>query len=78
MVLSKMTDGGGAVREKRPTLMKGVSFLFILIAVVVGLIFAASTLRSEKGPKVAQDAPVPISVATVPADIAATFSLAET
>jgi len=78
MVLNKMTNGGGTVREKRPTVMKGISFLFILIAVVVGLIFAASTLRSEKGPKVAQDAPVPISVATISADIAATFSLAET
>lgn len=73
-----MTDGGDTVREKRPTLMKGLGFLGIIIVVVLGLIFAASTLRSEQGPKVAYDVPVPITVATMSAEIAQSFSLAET
>lgn len=73
-----LAPAGDAPREKRPTALKGLFFLLILAGVVAGLVFAASALRSEEGPKVAGASPDPISVSVVSAELSTAFTIAET
>ena len=68
---------GDEIREKRPTLTKGLVFLVILCLFAAGIFYAATRLRSAEGPKVAHDAPAPLTVAVVPVAPASAFDLKE-
>jgi RND family efflux transporter MFP subunit len=68
---------GDEIREKKPSFMKGLVFLLILILCGAGLFFAATRLRSAEGPKVAHDAPAPLTVSVILAEPAAAFDLKE-
>ena len=57
---------GESAREKRPTVLKGLFFLIILLLVCGGLVIAATQLRSKEGPKVATLAPTPMAVTIAP------------
>ena len=65
-------------RQKNPSLSKGIAFLVLLVLVVAGLLFAASLLRSEEGPRVAAAAPMPLTVSVIEAEMNAEFELEET
>jgi RND family efflux transporter MFP subunit len=69
---------GDTARDKRPTALKGLFFLIILLLVCVGLVFAAAQLRSKEGPKVAKTAPVPMAVQVAPVELVSAFTLNET
>ncbi|MEL7128782.1 MAG: efflux RND transporter periplasmic adaptor subunit [Pseudomonadota bacterium] len=56
-------DSALETREKRPTLMKGVAFIGLLLLLTALLVAAALTRRSPEGPLVATAEPAPISVA---------------
>lgn len=49
-------------RKRRPTILKALFFLLILAAMIAGLLYAAFSLRSVEGPKVATAAPDPLTV----------------
>lgn len=66
------------VREKKPTFMKGVLFMVVMVFVAIGLVFGASKMRSAEGPRVAVNTPDPISVAVLPVALTESFSLSET
>ena len=68
---------GNEVREKKPTVLKGLVFLLLLIAIGAGLFYAATRLRSAEGPKVAHDAPAPLTVAVVTVERTDAFDLKE-
>ena len=68
---------GDEIREKKPTFIKGVIFLLLLIVFAVGIFFAATRLRSAEGPKVAHDAPAPLTVSVVTVEPATAFDLKE-
>jgi RND family efflux transporter MFP subunit len=68
---------GDEAREKRPTFLKGVVFLVILFLVGAGLFFAAIQLRSAEGPKVASEAPEPLTVSVSPVRLATEFRIDE-
>jgi membrane fusion protein, multidrug efflux system len=68
---------GDTAREKRPTFLKGLVFLIILILVAGGLVFAALQLRSAEGPKVATVAPEPLVVSVLPVRLASEFKIDE-
>ena len=69
---------GDTTRDKRPTALKGLFFLIILLVVCVGLVLAAAQLRSKEGPKVAKTAPVPMAVQVAPVELVTAFTLNET
>ncbi len=69
---------GDTARDKRPTVLKGLFFLIILLLVCAGLVFAAAQLRSKEGPKVAKTAPVPMAVQVAPVELVSAFTLNET
>ena len=69
---------GDTARDKRPTALKGLIFLIILLLVCAGLVFAAAQLRSKEGPKVAKTAPVPMAVQVAPVELVSAFTLNET
>ena len=69
---------GDTARDKRPTALKGLFFLIILLLVCAGLVFAAAQLRSKEGPKVAKTAPVPMAVQVAPVELVSAFTLNET
>ncbi len=64
-------------RETRPGPLKGLLFILLLALATAVLIFAALTLRSQEGPKVAQEAPVPVSVAVVEVEAQDSFEISE-
>jgi len=64
-------------REKKPNFLKGLLFILVLAVVLVGLVFAALTLRSEEGPKVAETPPIPISAAVIEVSLQSDFDLKE-
>ena len=64
-------------REKKPNIWKGLLFLLILGFIGAGLAYAALSLRSEEGPKVAHTAPVPISAAVMAVRVQTNFDLVE-
>ena len=68
---------GESAREKRPTVLKGLFFLIILLLVCGGLVIAATQLRSKEGPKVATLAPTPMAVQVTPVDLITAFTLEE-
>lgn len=65
------------VREKRPTFMKGVLFMVVMIIIAVVLVIGASTMRNAEGPRVASTAPEPISVVVSPVALSGNFNLSE-
>ncbi|KCZ51545.1 efflux RND transporter periplasmic adaptor subunit [Hyphomonas pacifica] len=69
---------GDIVREKRPGLAKGLIFLVLLVLAVVAMLFGATLLRSVEGPKVAVNAPVPLTVSVRPVELTEAFTLQET
>lgn len=66
-----------AHREKRPTLAKGLVFLFVLALVGAGLTAFALTQRSAEGPKIPTAEPAPLAVTVVPARFQTSFALKE-
>ena len=68
---------GEEVREKKPTWVKGIIFFLLMIVVSVGLLFAATLLRSAEGPRVAEEAPAPLTVSVESVAPAASFELDE-
>lgn len=70
-------DDGHTTREARPGPLKGILFLIVLAAIVAALLLAAMTLRSEEGPKVAMEAPEPVSVAVISTQLQDGFRLSE-
>lgn len=52
--------------RRRPTILKGIIFLIFLSLAVGALVAAAWTLRSSEGPKVATQAPHPLTVSVIP------------
>lgn len=71
-------DTETAGREKRPTFLKGLLFLLVLVLVGAGLAGAALTLRSDEGPKVAVAEPAPIAVSVTALAIQEAFEIDET
>ncbi len=71
-----MNDGQTG-RETRPGPLKGLLFLVVLAAIGAALLYAALMLRSQEGPKVAVEAPEPVSVAVVTAQLQTGFQLSE-
>ena len=69
---------GDAVREKRPGPAKGLIFLVLLLLTIGAMLFGATLLRSEEGPKVAVTAPEPLTVPVRPAQLTKAFTLQET
>lgn len=69
---------GDTARDKRPTALKGVAFIVILLLACGGLVLAATALRSKEGPKVATTAPVPMAVQVSPVELTTAFTLNET
>ncbi|MEL6955878.1 MAG: efflux RND transporter periplasmic adaptor subunit [Pseudomonadota bacterium] len=65
------------IREKKPNFLKGLLFILVLAVVLAGLVFAALTLRSEEGPKVAETPPIPISAAVIEVSLQGNFDLKE-
>lgn len=55
-------ENGGRTREKKPTLTKGLFFIFLMIIIMVVLTLAALSRRSKEGPLVAKAPPEAISV----------------
>ena len=68
---------GDVSRDKRPTAIKGLIFMLILVVVCVGLVLAATRLRSEEGPKIAKAAPIPMTVQVAPVELVTAFTLNE-
>jgi RND family efflux transporter MFP subunit len=68
---------GNEIREKKPTALKGLVFLILLIGFGAGMFFAATRLRSAEGPKVAHEAPAPLTVAVVTVEPTDAFDLKE-
>ena len=68
---------GDEIREKKPTVWKGIVFLFLLAGFGALLFFAATRLRSAEGPHVAHDVPAPLTVSVVSAKPAEAFDLKE-
>ncbi|MEL6780868.1 MAG: efflux RND transporter periplasmic adaptor subunit [Pseudomonadota bacterium] len=71
-----MTDQG-EIREKKPTAIKGLLFLIVMLIVAAALLALALSRRSEEGPQVVKTMPTPISVATEPVAIQTSFELRE-
>ncbi|MEE2921417.1 MAG: efflux RND transporter periplasmic adaptor subunit [Pseudomonadota bacterium] len=69
---------GDVSRDKRPTALKGLFFMIVLALVCAGLVFAATRLRSEEGPKIAKAAPAPMTVQVAPVELVTAFTLNET
>jgi membrane fusion protein, multidrug efflux system len=67
-----------AQREVKPSVLKGVIFLVILLIVVAGFLYGAFVLRSAEGPKVATLPPEPLTVEVAEADLVQNFELDET
>lgn len=68
---------GDEIREKKPTLVKGLVFLVLLVLFAGGIFYAATRLRSSEGPKVAHEAPAPLTVSVVAVEPAGAFDLKE-
>ena len=68
---------GEEIREKKPTVLKGLVFLLLLGIGGTGIFFGAMQLRSEEGPKVAHEAPAPLTVSVVTVEPAKAFDLKE-
>ena len=64
-------------REKRPTFMKAIVFVLVMILIGAGLAAFALSQRSEEGPVVATSDPDPIRVRTEPVSLQARFTLEE-
>ncbi|WP_291062529.1 efflux RND transporter periplasmic adaptor subunit [Hyphomonas sp.] len=64
-------------RDFRPSILKGVIFVFTLIVVIAGFLFGAFTLRSAEGPKVAFAEPDPLTVEVAEATLVKDFELEE-
>lgn len=71
-------DNAIETREKRPTFLKGLAFLIILVVLSSLLLLAALTRRSSEGPLVATSAPAPISVQVETVNFSGTLALEET
>ena len=77
-----MTDphpyyAGDEIREKKPSVVKGLVFLLVLCAFGAGIFYAATRLRSAEGPKVAHDAPAPLTVSVILVEPTSAFDLKE-
>lgn len=70
-------DTAAESREKRPTALKGVFYLLVLVLVGAGLTAFALSLRSEEGPKVPTAEPAPLSVPVETVSLQRQFRLAE-
>ncbi|MCA8902047.1 MAG: efflux RND transporter periplasmic adaptor subunit [Hyphomonas sp.] len=68
---------GDDVREKKPSWVKGIIFMLLMVVVAVGLLVAATRLRSVEGPRVAEVAPAPLTVRVVTVKPAESFDLQE-
>lgn len=64
-------------RAYRPSFLKGVIFLVILVLVIAGFLFGAFAMRSGQGPKVATAAPDPLTVDVTDVVIVEDFVLDE-
>lgn len=64
-------------RDVRPSWLKGLVFLIILGLAGGGLILGAFAMRSQEGPKVASEAPEPLTVEVAKIEVATTFELEE-
>ncbi len=65
------------IREKKPTFWKGLFFLIVIGVIMGGLGAFALSQRSEAGPLVATDAPIPISVRVAEVAMTTNLSLEE-
>ncbi len=54
--------------RRRPTFLKGLIFVVLLVITIAGLLAAATLLRSEEGPKIATVEPEPLAVSVVPVE----------
>ncbi len=54
--------------RRRPTLVKGLIFVFLLAITIAGLLAAATLFRSEEGPKIATVEPEPLAVSVIPVE----------
>ena len=54
--------------RRRPTLIKGLIFVFLLAITIAGLLAAATLFRSEEGPKIATVEPEPLAVSVIPVE----------
>lgn len=68
----------GAQRNVRPSILKGLFFVLILLIVIAGFLYGAFVLRSAEGPKVATLAPEPLTVEVAEATLVENFELDET
>ncbi|MEZ5997933.1 MAG: efflux RND transporter periplasmic adaptor subunit [Hyphomonas sp.] len=68
---------GEETREKKPTWIKGIIFFLLMIVFAAGLLWAATLLRSAEGPRVAAEAPAPLTVRVVTVKPADSFELEE-
>lgn len=54
--------------RRRPTFLKGLIFVVLLVITIAGLLAAATLLRSKEGPKIATVEPEPLAVSVVPVE----------
>lgn len=54
--------------RRRPTLIKGLIFVFLLAITIAGLLAAATLFRSEEGPRIATVEPEPLAVSVIPVE----------
>lgn len=64
-------------RQKKPSFLKGVFFIVILVAIIAGLILLALSKRSAEGPLVITEAPKAISVDVQTVSLVDSVSLEE-
>lgn len=64
-------------RQKKPSFLKGVFFIVILVAIIAGLILLALSKRSAEGPLVITEAPKAISVDVQSVSLVDSVSLEE-
>lgn len=65
-------------REKKPTAIKGIAFIVLLLIVSAGLMFLALTRRSADGPLIPNNTPSAISVQVQEVHLADALTLEET
>lgn len=65
-------------REKKPTFLKGVVFILLLVIISIGLAYAAMSQRSATGALIPDVAPVALSVEVKEVQLADTLTLDET
>ncbi|WP_370235784.1 MULTISPECIES: efflux RND transporter periplasmic adaptor subunit [Henriciella] len=67
----------GEVREPKPSFIKGLLFLFVLLIVVAGLAIFVLTQRSSEGPLIISEDPTPLSVDVMTASLQQSLDLDE-